>query len=923
VAEGESMGTRDLAQTRELLTLFQIAEILERKDLTLLQILQGVVSELPNGFEYGEICRARITYRGETAEGQGFRPTSWNLRARIMVRGEASGALEVVYLENRASRGEPTFLLDERKLVETTAQKLGRCIETWERFHAPKSPLVPHPPSIPSFRKPEWRAILDLLAEIDPTLHGRLLRRLMNHLVKVGVPGIHEMIVQFSPAHTVQLEADTHGSNVPLPKRDMASMEKTFQAILRVAAVAVEEADLNALVRQWMRQDKLGFMALATERRNIPLVEITDIVDRFCMDTREGEPALSPADDLNVRVALSRRFLTENLRFIQIAKENMSIYDFGTLLTRVSGPSQGDGKLGGKAAGLILASHILKKRGLGNPLLESVRTPQTRYITSDGIYNFLRANSLEDLWSLKFTTIDEIRHNFPYLEQVIKHSFFTLEMHQQLQFILDDLGEGPLIVRSSSLLEDSEGAAFSGKYRSLFLPNLGSRKKRLDALSDAVAEVYASVFGPDPIQYRTERGLLDFMEEMGIIIQKVVGTRAGKYFFPAVAGVAFSNNEFRWSNRLRREDGILRIVAGMGTRAVDRVGDDFPLLVSPGQPDLRVNVTPDQMIRYAQSRIDLINLETGRFESPDIHTVLREVGDAFPLLEKLVSVHIEGSLRKPIRGMLDPERDDLVVTFQGLLEDGVFVRQMREMMRVLQETMGTPVDLEFAHDGQHLYLLQCRPQSRMGDDVRVNLPQKTPFEWKLFSANKFVTNASVVGVRYVVYVDPEAYSALPSQGDMAAVAEVVSRLNSILPRREFILMGPGRWGSRGDITLGVSVTYSGINNTQMLIEIARRKGNYVPDLSFGTHFFQDLVEARIRYLALYPDEEGNLFNETFFQGSVNCLAELLPEFAALAQVVRVIDIERVAPGCELNVLMDGEKDRALGFLLDRKSRTAF
>jgi len=143
-------------------------------------------------------------------------------------------------------------------------------------------------------------------------------------------------------------------------------------------------------------------------------------------------------------------------------------------------------------------------------------------------------------------------------------------------------------------------------------------------------------------------------------------------------------------------------------------------------------------------------------------------------------------------------------------------------------------------------------------------------------------------------------------------------IRKILPRRSFVLMGPGRWGSRGDITLGVGVTYSGINNTQMLIEVARKKGSYVPDLSFGTHFFQDLVEAKIRYLALFPDEEGNIFNEGFFRGSPNMLATLLPEYESLKHVVRVIDVPQASGGCELNVLMNGERDQALGFLAEKR-----
>ena len=135
---------------------------------------------------------------------------------------------------------------------------------------------------------------------------------------------------------------------------------------------------------------------------------------------------------------------------------------------------------------------------------------------------------------------------------------------------------------------------------------------------DAIAEVYASIFGPDPTEYRSERGLLDVHEEMGIMIQEVVGQAVGKYFLPACSGVAFSNNEFRWSARIKREDGLIRLVPGLGTRAVDRVADDYPVLIAPGQPSLRVNVTADEVLRYSPKRIDLINLETNAFETVDV-----------------------------------------------------------------------------------------------------------------------------------------------------------------------------------------------------------------------------------------------------------------------------------------------------------------
>ena len=906
-------------QSRELQTILEIQALLTREDLSLTQILQAVAEVLPRGFRYEEVCQARIHFWGECFETKGFRPSTWTLRAPSQVKGETLGEVEVVYLENRSSRapGSP-FHLDQKKLVDLTAHKLGHLAELRIARHGDE--LAPAPPAAPPAKTLGWRAILDLLGEIDPPLHHRLIRRLMNHATKMGVPGVHKMIAQFDPAlysQESQGDASSHGSNAPLPRRTLDLLSRTFEEIQEVVSIVFDDAELTSLLKQWMRQDKVGFLAIATEKRDIPLVEITEIVDRFVRETSEALPALAPADDLNVRVALIRRFLTDNLKFIGIAKRHLTIYDFGEILSRVTGPAQGNGKLGGKAAGLILASRILKRQGRGNPLIESLRTPKTWHITSDGIYNFLRHNSLEDLWSLKFSPLEEVRQTFPYLEQVFKNSFFSHEMYHQIQFAMDDLGEVPLIVRSSSLLEDSEGMAFSGKYRSLFLANTGTREARLAALVDAVAEVYASVFGPDPIEYRAERGLLDFVEEMGIIIQQVVGRRVGKYFFPAFAGVAFSHNEFRWSPRLKREDGMVRMVTGLGTRAVDRMGSDFPFLLSPGQPKLRVNVTPEQVEHYAQDAMDVINMETGRFESIPVRELLREVGDGFPLLEQIVSILEDGFLKKPMKGMISPQKDVLLVTFAGLVERMAFVPQIRAILGILQEALGTSVDLEFAHDGEHLYLLQCRPQSRREEEGKVSLPNRVDFDHKLFSASKFVTNGFVGGIRYLVYVDPEEYRKLPDLADLLGIAEAVARLNALLPRRAFILMGPGRWGSRGDVTLGVGVTYSGINNTALLVEIARKKGNYVPDLSFGTHFFQDLVESRISYLALYPDEEGNLFNEAFFQGSPSVFAQLLPDYARLDRAVRVIDLEQVFPGCELNVVMDGEKDRAMGFVRPR------
>ncbi|MBM3293952.1 MAG: pyruvate, phosphate dikinase [Candidatus Aminicenantes bacterium] len=903
-------------RVKELRCLQAVVALIETPGLTVQEILEGVIERIPPGWQYPEFCRVRIRYRQSEFASPGFVETPWHQRVVLRVQGAPVGSIEVCYLENLSLRRDDPFLVEEKKLIALIGSRLGRLIEGREG-DIPAYADPARDKAAPA-AKAEWEVILGLLKETDRILYKRVVRRLMNHLHWQGVPGVQGLLLHFEPEAQGGRPEDVRDDNQPMPKRDVESLEKVFEEAIWIASLAMSEEEILALIKQWMRQDKLGFFMVAIEKRDLSLLEIKEIVDLFCRSTLEDEQALSRADDLQARIALIRRFLSDRLEFIRIARDHISIHDFGRLLNRISGPSQGSGRLGGKSAGMVLAEHILERKRRENPAIGDFRVPESWFIASDGLIDFIHYNFLEDLQSFKFSRLEEIRHYYPYLEQICKQSFFPPEMLNQFKLILEDAGEGPLIVRSSSLLEDSTGTAFSGKYRSLFLANTGTKEERLAALTDAVAEVYASIFNPDAIQYRAERSLLDYYEEMAILIQRVVGTRVGKYFFPAVAGVAFGNNEFRWSSRVRREDGVLRLVTGLGTRAVDRVGNDYPVLVSPGQPSIRVNITPEEILHYAQKFIDVINLDTRRFETHPIDKILREVGADFPWWDRIFSVGEDGSVRKASRALDHPAGDGLVVTLAGLIEGTGFVKQMREIMRVLREAFGMPMDVEFAHDGRQLHILQCRPQSRQEEEASVAVPAWIPDERKLFSASRHVTTACVSGIRTVVYVDPAAYSNLPTAAALAAVGDTVSRLNGLLPRKSFILMGPGRWGSRGDIRLGVKVQYADINNTAMLVEIARKVGRFVPDLSFGTHFFQDLVEARIRYLALYPDEPGNLFAEAFFRNSPNVLADLVPEYEHLGEVVRVIDVPAASGGLELCVIMDGDGEKALGFLAETR-----
>jgi hypothetical protein len=755
------------------------------------------------------------------------------------------------------------------------------------------------------------KCLLEHLRDTDPSLLRRISRKLVNHLSWSGVLQARELLQRPGAAPTS--DSNSMDDNRPLPADKPGAVADFSPEAFQMAAEHMGPSALLDCIARWIKEDKSSFLVRALENQGTPLGEVIDSIERYRHIGVE-EDELSLCTQKGLRVSLIRRFFSENLDFINVAKNFIGVRDFYDLLDKIIFPPGCHGKLGGKSAGLFLAKKIIEKSPEASSLLRRVRVPRSWYITSDWIQDFIRHNHLEDVLNRKYMEIDQVRQEYRHLVSLFKMSSFPPEFGKGLSQVLDHLGDTPLIVRSSSLLEDRSGSAFSGKYKSLFLGNQGSRDERLAALMDAVAEVYASIFGPDPTEYRAERGLLDVHEEMGIMIQEVVGQQLGKYFLPACSGVALSNNEFRWSPRIRREDGLIRLVPGLGTRAVDRVADDYPTLVAPGQPSLRANVTTDAVLRYSPKRVDVINLETNAFETVEAAQLLREVGARYPQLRNLVSLVSQDGIEPLIGPLPNFAKQNLVFTFEGLITKTQFITCIRELLSLLQSKLKTPVDIEFAYDGQDFYLVQCRPQSFGVDAVASTIPQNLPKEKIIFSANHFVSNGKVPDITHIVYVDAEAYSQLPDQNAMRAVGRVVGKLNKLLPKRQFILVGPGRWGSRGDIKLGVPVTYADINNTAALIEVARQRGNYLPELSFGTHFFQDLVEASIRYLPLYPDNPQTIFNEGFLQGSRNVLRDLLPEFAHLEDTIRVIDVPLQTQGLVLRVLMNSDIDQAVAFL---------
>ncbi len=742
---------------------------------------------------------------------------------------------------------------------------------------------------------------------------------MLNNLVWKGIAEAEELLQQFLPVLRYGEQDIVAESNRPLQTRAIIDSDQLSQKVFNIAIRHMSDDDILNNIRKWIQQDKTSFLVRATSNINSSLTDISQAIRRFFQMAPVEGLELSPSARIGVRAGLIRRFLTDQLEYVVIAKNFIKVSDFHDMLQHLIFPPGSHGKLGGKTAGVLLAYRILKNFEEQEKIFANIKIPKTWYISSDEMIQFMYYNNLEEMLEQKYKPIDEVRKEYPHLVQLFKNSHFSNEIVQGISMALDDFGNSPLIVRSSSILEDRLGSAFSGKYKSLFLANQGTKLENLETLLDAIAEVYASTLGPDPIQYRSERGLIDFHEEMGIMIQEVVGKQVGDYYFPSFAGVAFSNNEFRWSPRIKREDGLIRLVPGLGTRAVDRLSDDYPILVAAGQPGLRANVSLEDMVRYSPQKIDVLNFKTNAFETIEIRDLMKKFGNDYPEIEKMVSLYERDHLKKPMPFQTDFTEEDTIFTFDGLINETPFIKEIDAILKTLQSTLAYPVDIEFASDGENFYLLQCRPQSYSKYDAPSPIPKELPEDQTIFTANKYISNGTVPDITHVVYVNPDQYSKIETINELKAIGRAISKLNQILPKRQFILMGPGRWGSRGDIKLGVNVTYSDINNTAVLIEIARKKGNYVPDLSFGTHFFQDLVEASIRYLPLYPDEKGIIFNEEFLIKSPNALFELLPAYSNLSDIIHVIEVPKAADGLVLRVLMNADLDMAVGILSPRSS----
>jgi hypothetical protein len=322
---------------------------------------------------------------------------------------------------------------------------------------------------------------------------------------------------------------------------------------------------------------------------------------------------------------------------------------------------------------------------------------------------------------------------------------------------------------------------------------------------------------------------------------------------------------------------------------------------------------------YSQKYVDVIDLEENTFKTLPIHQVLTPV---YAPLRYIFQLEQEGYFVTPRSRVPEANVEKLAVTFQELMRRTRLPALLTSILRILEKHYHAAVDLEFTlhilnpnalHPEARISLLQCRPQSHLQSIDQTRIPADLPLEDVIFSTRFMVPRGYLPDIRYVLFVEPQGYYALPTAEARSEIGRIIGRLNSSLSGKSFICVGPGRWGTRNS-DLGVFVSYSDIYNASALIELAGRGIGPAPEPSLGTHFFQDLMEAQIYPLAICFDHDDIDFNKDFFYNTANCINQWVPEGIPVPPCLRLIEVASFRTGSHLEIIMDDEKGEAVAFL---------
>ena len=616
--------------------------------------------------------------------------------------------------------------------------------------------------------------------------------------------------------------------------------------------------------------------------------QYTDSWDRFFKQAKVLHDNGFPVEDQCARMC--NIMMTRDERLRVLVRKHFRPEDY----FRVRDHMVGTGMVGGKTCGMLLARAVI--RNLAPDISAILEPHDSFYVGSDVFYTYIVDN---DFWDLRIRQRTD-EGFFPLAEELaerLKSGTFSSEIRDQFMHILEYYGQDPYIVRSSSILEDGFDNAFAGKYESVFCTNRGTMKERLAEFENAVRTVYASSASLSALDYRKRRGLDHRDEQMALLVMRVSGSAYGSYYMPCAAGVGYSFSPYKFLNDIDSSAGMLRLVMGLGTSAVDRTEGSYPRLVSLDKPETTNFTTVAEKHQFSQRKVEAVDLKLRSLSRVPVE-VLEPVLPNY--LKNQVLEHdaeAEASLRE--RGIF---RNICFISCLGLVRNREMMERMRRMMHLIQQEYGEPVDIEFTINVSEsreymINLLQCRPLQVFQDTGGITVPDGIPEEEILLETRGASMGLSrKVRLDMIVYIDPVKYYHLP-YNEKTQIASLIGQINWKYrdQGKHLLLMVPGRIGTSSP-ELGVPTAFSDISGFDAVCEIAESRAGYNPELSYGSHIFQDLVEAQILYMAVFSGNKTLHFRPELLKQVPNIIREI-PGGAEWQDVVCLADVS--SRTCEL------------------------
>ena len=610
--------------------------------------------------------------------------------------------------------------------------------------------------------------------------------------------------------------------------------------------------------------------------------QILDSWERYMLQVRMKYDEGKNIDDECDKIC--ELMMTKDEKMLSKIREYFTFEDYITIYDR----RVGSGLVGGKSCGMLLARKIIEKNcpDIYNNIFEP---DDSFYIGSDLFYTYIVSNDLWDI-RVKQRTPEGYYKYGKELEEALKNGVFSDEIKKEFIHILDYFGQNPIIVRSSSFLEDGYGNAFAGKYESVFCVNRGTLEERLAAFEEAVKIVYSSTMNISALEYRKINDLDDTDEQMALLVQRVSGSYYGDYLFPTAAGVGFSYSPYSPLPDMDNSKGMLRLVMGLGTKAVDRTKKDYPRIINLDKPEVTLTKDIKERHRYSQHYLDVIDLK-----NISLHDIPVDEGlEVIPRYSKKVLVEHDREAERMFRDR-GQRREIVFVNCEGIVRNNEFIDVMKEILNTLQTAYDYPVDIEFTvnvgeDNSFNINLLQCRPLQVSVNDEAIEMPEDKNVFFHIKDSSMGMSRKNKIDT--ICYVDPHKYYEYP-YAQKSSLSRVISDVNAYCKENDktAVLIVPGRIGTSSP-ELGIPVVFADISHFSAILEESYSEVGYMPELSFGSHMFQDLVEAEIYYGALFENEKKIEFNKDMMFERSNILKDINPNLNdEIYSMVQVIDFD--------------------------------